>query len=586
MIGKISCLLVRLRYNGVIKKAKGVSCMIKIDGNKIIADTKTQTALFVDGRLTELVSKLDGQRYLYDTAGGDVPISLVYACDRTLPIGKAEHCQVEIVVYSDYMVNLSFDAWNGHAELLIEEDRQTGAICVTPSAHTSRSGVLACRWELGGLANDMTMTLPLFQGFQTRLDDPMLDWQIFKEMHYPYRWEESFAIFGRDLGGMWVYCEGERNRFKHLRIANHDRPCRASFDAQNYGPIEDKLSAGGITWKINTYKGDWTVPVLQYRAMMMADPSWNKAKATLPEWFGDIKLAYSWCPTDGNILDTLQKYIDPRQVLIHLPRWRIYQYDQNYPDYTVSPEAKEFIRKGNEMGYHIAPHFNCYEIDPSLPEFELVRDFRYRDMEDGRVWGWGFKYNNTDWGIPEGNGVLRSSRHRNVMTKIHPALPAWRNLLAKNVKKAIDENDLHVVFLDTSHNTLNLRNELVNDTSTIEGVWDLFAMVEKINGGVVTGGEGMNETLLFQHFAQGHSIFNGPEQEMVPARNYVPVNHILFGDLCHLIGYHGQRTYERKLMQDECDSNRGFIPTLLINYIDDLDEKNSVSRRIIDRALG
>lgn len=560
--------------------------MIKIDGNKIIADTKTQTALFVDGRLTELVSKLDGQRYLYDTAGGDVPISLVYACDRTLPIGKAEHCQVEIVVYSDYMVNLSFDAWNGHAELLIEEDRQTGAICVTPSAHTSRSGVLACRWELGGLASDMTMTLPLFQGFQTRLDDPMLDWEIFREMHYPYRWEESFAIFGRDLGGMWVYCEGERNRFKHLRIANHDRPCRASFDAQNYGPIEDKLSAGGITWKINTYKGDWTVPVLQYRAMMMADPSWNKAKATLPDWFGDIKLAYSWCPTDGNILDTLQKYIDPRQVLIHLPRWRIYQYDQNYPDYTVSPEAKEFIRKGNEMGYHIAPHFNCYEIDPSLPEFELVRDFRYRDMEDGRVWGWGFKYNNTDWGIPEGNGVLRSSRHRNVMTKIHPALPAWRNLLAKNVKKAIDENDLHVVFLDTSHNTLNLRNELVNDTSTIEGVWDLFAMVEKINGGVVTGGEGMNETLLFQHFAQGHSIFNGPEQEMVPARNYVPVNHILFGDLCHLIGYHGQRTYERKLMQDECDSNRGFIPTLLINYIDDLDEKNSVSRRIIDRALG
>ena len=126
--------------------------MIRIDGNKVFVDTKTQKALFVDGRLVELSSKLDGQRYLYDTAGTDVPVALIYACDRTLPIGKAEHCQVETVAYSDYMVNLSFDGWNGHAELLIEEDRETGAINVTPAAHTSRSGVLACRWELGGLA--------------------------------------------------------------------------------------------------------------------------------------------------------------------------------------------------------------------------------------------------------------------------------------------------------------------------------------------------------------------------------------------------------------------------------------------------
>ena len=560
--------------------------MIKVNGNQIIADTKTQRVIFVNGRVAEVISKADGQRYLYDEQIAEVPVSLVYAGDRTLPIGKAEHCQVETVVYSDYMVNLSFDGWNGHSELLIEEEPATGTVCVTPGAHTSRSGVLSCRWELGGILPELTVTLPFFQGFQARLDDPIWDWQIFREMHYPYRWEENFAIFGTDRGGMWVWCEGARNRFKHLRIYNNERPCRVSFDAQNYGPIEDKLSAGGITWKINTYVGDWKVPVLQYRDLLMADHTWKKSKATLPEWFGDIKLAYSWCPTDGNVLDTLKKYIDPGKVLIHLPKWRIHEYDQQYPDYTVSPEAKEFIRKGNEMGYHIAPHFNCYEIDPSIPEFELVRDFRYRDMEDGRVWGWGFKYNDTDWGIPEGNVVLRNSRHRNVMTKIHPALPAWRNLLAKNVKKAIDENDLHVVFLDTSHNTLNLRNELVNDTSTIDGVWDLFGMVEKINGGVSTGGEGMNETLLFQHFAQGHSIFNGPEQEMVPAQNYVPVNHMLFGDLCHLIGYHGQRTYERRLMQDRCDENRGFLPTLLTNYIYDLDEKESVSRRIIERALG
>ena len=35
--------------------------MIRIDGNKVFVDTKTQKALFVDGRLVELSSKLDGQ---------------------------------------------------------------------------------------------------------------------------------------------------------------------------------------------------------------------------------------------------------------------------------------------------------------------------------------------------------------------------------------------------------------------------------------------------------------------------------------------------------------------------------------------
>ncbi|MBO4392317.1 MAG: hypothetical protein J5816_03340 [Clostridia bacterium] len=328
------------------------------------------------------------------------------------------------------------------------------------------------------------------------------------------------------------------------------------------------------------------MPVLNYRNVLMRSPDWIRSKQTLPDWFEEIKLAYSWCPTDCGILDTLKRYIDPKHVLIHLYNWRIYKYDQHYPDYTSSAEAKEFIRKGVEMGYHIAPHFNCYEIDPSLPEFELVRDFRYRDVESGQVWGWGFRYNNTDWGIPEDNLTLRSSRDRNVMTKIHPALDAWKNLLAGNIKKAVDENGLDMVFLDTSHNTLNLKNELVNDTTTIDGVRDLFSIVEKINGGISAGGEGMNETLLFQHFAQGHSIMNGPEHTMLPPDKYVPVNHILFGDLCHIIGYHAQKDRERRILQDKCDDRRGFIPTLLKDDIYTLDEKDSVAKQIIVRALG
>ena len=559
--------------------------MIKAEGNRITADTRTQTAVFENGRLASIVSKLDGRRYLYDENTANVPVSLVYSLNRTLPIGAAEHCRTEITVYSDHMAELSFGAWNGHAEIRIEEEPETGAICVTPSVHNSRDGVLACRWEIAGLASDLYITLPFYQGVRARLDDPVLKWNAFRDLRYPYRWEDNFVAFGGDTGGMWIHCEGARNRFKALHIGNGGDPFCAAFDVQNYGPVEDRMSAGGVTWKINTYAGDWTVPVMNYRKILMRDPMWSRSESTLPEWFGDIKLAYSWCPTDCGILDTLKRFIDPKHVLIHLPNWRIHKYDQHYPDYTPSPEAKEFIRRGTGMGYHIAPHFNCYELDPSLPEFELVRDFRYRDVETGQVWGWGYKYNDTDWGIPEENVTLRTSRERNVMTKIHPALDAWKNLLAKNIKKAADVNGLDMVFLDTSHNTLNLRNELVNDTTTIDGVRDLFSMVEKINGGLTAGGEGMNETLLFQHFAQGHSIYNGPEHEMFPVENYIPLNHMLYGDLCHIIGYNAQNTRERRLMQDACDEKRGFLPTLLARDIYGLDQGDSPAERIIRRAV-
>lgn len=559
--------------------------MIYIQNEKIIADTKTQTLVFTNGRLTELTSKLDGKTYLSDSSDSHIPISLVYACNQTLPLGLAENCAMETVSYGDHMVNITFTAWNGHGELLIEEEPETGAVCVTPSVHTSRPGVLACRWELQGLARDLTMTLPFLQGFQAKLDDPILEWETFRDMRYPYRWEENFVAYGTENGGMWIWSEGSRNRFKFLHIRNNDNPYSVAFDSQNYGPIEDLLSAGGITWKINTYLGDWTTPVGQYRQILMKDPAWERSKATLPEWFNDIKLVYCWCPTDEKILDILKEYIDPKHVLIHLPHWRIHKYDQQYPDYSASPEAAAFIQEGTAMGYHIAPHFNCYEIDPSLPEFELVRDFRYRDMENARVWGWGFRFNNTDWGIPEDNTTLRSTRHRNVMTKIHPALPAWRNLLAKNVKKAIDENGLHAVFLDTSHNTLNLRNELVNDTTTIDGAQELLSMVQRINGGITIGGEGMNETLICQHFAQGHSMYNGSEQDMIPVENYLPINATLYDGLCHLIGYHSQNTKERQFMQDDRDAKRGFLPTLLVNYIYDHEDGNSVARRIIARAV-
>ena len=558
--------------------------MIRIEENRLIFDTKTQTLTFTDGCLTEIVSKLDGVRYLHNPQTKIVPVSLVFSFGRTLSLENVNDCRMETILFNEHTATVIFDGWYGHAELLLKEELQTGAVCITPSVQTSRPGVLGCRFAFSGLNPDLSVTIPYLQGFRTRLVDPILNWDMFKELRYPYRWEENFVAFGDERGGLSLHSEGSRARFKQLHLNADGMPFSAAIDTLNYGPTDNLRSAGGVTWKLNTYQGDWTVPVLSYRSVLMADPSWNLSKATLPDWFSDIRLAYSWCPTDPDLLDTIKRYIDPKKVLIHLPHWRKYKYDQQYPLYHSSADAKAFIEKGTEMGFHIAPHFNCYEIDPSLPEFELVRDFRYRDAEEHAVMGWGVRPDEngiTRFGPAENNILLRDSRRFNTMTKIHPALPSWRTLLLRNIKQAVDENGLHMVFMDTSHNTHNLEQELLNDATTIQGIWDLLESIRSLNN-VAIGGEGMNETLLCQHFAQGHSMYNGPEQQMIPVENYQPVNKILFGDLCHLIGYHSQKTPERRLMQDACDAKRGFLPTLLTNYLYNLEDP--VVKAIFERA--
>ena len=141
-----------------------------------------------------------------------------------------------------------------------------------------------------------------------------------------------------------------------------------------------------------------------------------------------------------------------------------------------------------------------------------------------------------------------------------------------------------MVFTDISHNTHNIVNSLVNDTTTIKGTQELISFLGQINGGITVGGEGMNETLLCQHFAQGHSVFNGEAQTMIPVENYLPINHMLFGELCHIIGYHPQNDINRQILQDDCDKKRGFVPTLFCSQAEQLCDKNSVARKIIERA--
>jgi len=88
------------------------------------------------------------------------------------------------------------------------------------------------------------------------------------------------------------------------------------FDTEAYGPIDDNLSAGGLAWRINAYRGDWKVPAATYRGWLWRAYNLNAAEARRKQWIYEIRLALSWCPGDPAILDALSKRLDPRKILI------------------------------------------------------------------------------------------------------------------------------------------------------------------------------------------------------------------------------------------------------------------------------
>ncbi len=553
--------------------------MIRIEEHRVIAQTSRLTAEFENGRLMSLTSALDGERYLYDPAHETrtYPVSVVYPMKRTADLGKPETVNIEYVPYNEHLVIIVMDGWFGHAELKIEEE-PTGALCITPSVHTARPGVKGCRWDLFGIREDLLVTVPFMQGFRAPMEEPLLRNEVLQHLPYPSKWEAGFVAFGNDRGGFWIQSAESRNRFKYLHLGHKDTPYAIGLDSENTGPFEGRLSAGGVSWHLDVYAGDWTVPVCAYRDLLKTTPMWKKSEENKPAWFDDIRLAISWCPTNHEILHALKKKIDPHHVLIHVPHWREKKYDQCYPDFTPSADGIAFIKEGMELGYHMAPHCNSLEIDPSVDAFELVRDFRYRDADSHDAFGWGWNENGFV-GVPEANISLRSNRRWNVMTKIHPALPAWQNLLAKNVKAAVDVLGTDTMFLDVSLCMWNVDMGYVNDAAPMEGMEMVFDLISRINGGLTLGGEGLDEALMFQHFAQGHSAFL-EDGSSLPAEYYVPVNRILMGELCHIIGYHGSGAG-----QDLRDRNRGFIPTLFIGRPEALDDKASLEYSIIERAL-
>ncbi len=382
--------------------------------------TATLEATIEEGFLTSLRSRRSGEEFLreFDRAASDA-LQLVFRDGETTDVGERRFGEVQARPVSEGRAEVVFHGWNGDGVLAISADPETGDLLLEPSAFSSRPGARACRWLLKGIGRQLRLVAPFFQGVSLSLDDPLI-----RNTHWewPRAWEAGLAILEGRGGGFWIHTRDDRYRYKSLKVGLSGEPHVLGFDTEVYGPIDGNLAAGGLVWRINVYDGDWKVPAERYRSWLWKAYGLARQEAARPEWLGGLRMAISWCPGELDILEALAERTDPRKVLIHFPHWRTDPYDENYPTYEPSENAKRFIARALDLGFHVMPHFNSLEVDPGNPVYETVRDFAYRHIETKKLQGWSW-VNRRSIGVPESNRMRPRYRDKKVMVKIPRA---WR----------------------------------------------------------------------------------------------------------------------------------------------------------------
>lgn len=559
---------------------------VEVKDNKVYVETQTLTAIIDKGVLASLKSKLYGEEFIENP---DITnfraLQLLYINNEVIEVNEEKFGSIETHQISGHRAEIIFHSWDGDGVLSISVDVETGDMLIEPSGYSSRPGVLACRWSISGIKKDLDLVAPLFQGIKLKLDDPLIKNNRWR---WPTSWEAGLAILQSREGGFWIHTRDNQYKFKALQTGNKDNPFVIGLDSEANGPVDDNLSAGGICWRINTYSGDWHVPAETYREWYWKAYNLESEERTRQPWIHDIKLALSWCPGSPDILDALARKVSPEKVLLHFSNWRTDGYDENYPDFFASDNAKVFIKKCQDMGFHVMPHFNSIDMDPSNPVYNQIRDFPYRSVETKQLQGWSW-YKGKGIGVPESNLNRMNNRDKKVMVKIHPGLSMWRSILGKNILQASRDLSLDTVFLDVTLCIWNIHNCIVESMTPVEGMNRLIRHIAGMGNGLVVGGEGLNEiTAQGQSFGQVHLFKSWQTSiEGLERAGGCDLNEFLFGKLCRSIGYSGLggRTKDEELRM-QIHLQHHAIPTITIRTGNDITNPNPAVKRMLDIAAG
>ena len=378
----------------------------------------------------------------------------------------------------------------------------------------------------------------------------------------PGAWETQLAIIQGQHGGFFVRGTDPTFQFKELRYTRDLESFALGFQTHNQAPFDTLNSATSVTWRLNTYAGDWRVPAEQYRNWM--ERTFNPWRLSeMPTWVGDIGLVVI-CDLDLGFLDRLAKLVDPAKTLLYVVGWRKHAYDVNYPDYTAIEDFGSLVDAAHQHGFRVMPHTNFVGVSPHHPLYAKFQNSQFREPLGGNPIGW-------RW-----DEIDNPGRH----AWINVADSSFRKLLVQRLREVWERYGVDAFHLDISHVVANDANGLIEGLNSAQGNALLHKELGEAMPGVVFSGEHLHEVTFFREsFAQ--------RGKLSPQATAHPISAFLFSRYTLPYGHLGLPNPDANLQlyQEFLDSYEswGILPTLRLG-LEQLNPEHAATQRLLSVA--
>ena len=541
--------LIRLICLSLILLTTYATAEITIDGETIHVETNNYKVRFAPNAITYLHNKLTNETYT-------LPLEPTYEIQVAI-LGRNENFwssrsdTVQTHKINEHIVETRFRKGGNEITLTIAIEPNTEDLLITLDGVAEAPGVHAIQWSIDNL--DLA-NLKLIMPSQNL---PLLDaTSVIKRRSFLYptsSWEAQIAIIEAERGGFYLRSKDTTFQFKKLDYWRYADKFGLNIRTQNQAPWDSLTTAKSVTWRLNTYAGNWCVPAQMYRDWMEGafDP-WRLSD--VPPWVSDISLVVVNDSLDTEVLKPLAELVDPTKTLLYLTDWRKAGRDSGYrdanrPDYTPHEKFDEFLKAAHQHGFRVMPHVNLYSCSVSHPFYAEFKKYQYRRPETGELSGWFWD----KIGHPERNATISL------------ASSEWRNLLIQQWKALWKKYNIDAFYLDVSHYVLNDANGLIEGLTSAEANILMHRQLAEAMPGVVFSGEGLHEVTFFrENFAK----------RSVTLRHPHPISTFLFSPYTRFYfdgSIPGPSDPELKRFV-EFGERQGYLHTLRINNTEMLNE--------------
>ena len=511
------------------------SAQITIDeeSNTIHVETDNYKVQFDYGAITHLHNKLTAETYT-------LPLEHIFEVHAAI-LGRNEAFYarrsdtVETHKINEHTVETRFRKGQNEITLVIAIEPNTEDLLITLDGVADFPGVSAIQWAIDNL--DISNLRLIVPSQKEQVIDAN---SIIKHRNFPYPssyWEAQLAIVESEGGGFYLRSTDTTFKFKNLFYKSYADKFSLTIETQNQAPWDTLTSAKSVTWRLNTYAGDWCVPAQIYRDWMEGafDP-WRLSD--VPTWVSDIGLVVFHTSLNAELLPSLAEVVDPTKTLIQVGNWSKDRH--NYPDYTPHERFDSFLEVARQHGFRILLYVNLFDMSTRYPLYPEFQRYQYRIPETGELSGW--MWDKIDSPERSAHISLASSR--------------WRNLLVQEFKALREKYNIDAFQLDASHYILNDANGLIEGLTSAEANILMHQELIAAMPGIVLSGEGLHEvTFLRESFALRGFGIGTPH----------PISAFLFSPYTRFFGGPpGAQDPRYHLYLDTVESE-GYLPTLHIN---------------------